>query len=487
LSKLPLNTKVVWRPNKGVQEIFLSCPIQEILLDGNRGWGKTELIIMKFLKYVGTNKKPKYGAYWKGVILRTERKPLEECITKGHLLIKKIFPTAVWKGGEGNQKWVFENGEELLFRFGKDKRDYEDKFHGNQFPYIAFDELTSWATDEFYMSMITCNRAVNPEHPEMPKFFISTTNPFGLGHRWIKKRFYDADPIGGRVIIDIVKDAEGNDIELKRTRLQGTMLENLPLLASNPEYYAKIKSEKLKSKRMAWLYGDWEIEAGGYFEESWDRSANVIEPFEIPKSWYIDRSFDYGRDKPFAVCWYAESDGTPYYVNQKPKRTVKGDTFLIYELYGCVKGEPNKGLKWSLRQVSEAVLKIDAKISARFNMDVNDGVADSGINQVTDSVSIRDKMAECGLTWKKTVNKDRVTGWAIMADMMFEARNPLRENPAFFVWSNNVHFLETVPMLMCDEVAMDDIDTKQEDHIADAVRYRLATKRYGYSTGNRLQ
>lgn len=481
-----IKKNIVWKPNKGTQELFMNCKVQEILLSGNRGWGKSELLIMKFLKYVGTRDNPKFGRNWYGVLLRVERQPLEELIRKSHILIPRIFPTAKWKGGEGNQKWVFEDGEELMFRFGKDKNDYDRKFHGWQLPYIGFDELSTWGDDTFYKAVRSCNRIDDRDNLGVPKFIVSTTNPYGKGHQWVKARFVDPDPVGGKIIIDIIEDHLGNKQEIKRVRLNGTVLENIPFLRANPTYYAELKTIKNKPQRLAWVYGLWDIEAGGYFQEYWDARFNVIDQFTVPKHWNIRRAYDHGRTKPFSCIWTAESNGTPYKVGDRFIRTLKGDKFILYELYGQKKGEINVGLKWSLEKVSNKILEIDKKIHKLTGIKVRPGPADSQINTADDVDSIREKMERYGLYWHKTVNKERKNGWLLMAEMLYQARYPMRESPALFVWSNCEHWLRTVPGLMQDEVDMDDIDTDQEDHLADTTRYEVSTKIYGVSTGNRI-
>ena len=63
-------------------------------------------------------------------------------------------------------------------------------------------------------------------------------------------------------------------------------------------------------RERAWLFGDWDITAGGMFDDLWDASVHVVQPFEIPGTWYLDRSFDWGSSKPYSVGWWAESDGS---------------------------------------------------------------------------------------------------------------------------------------------------------------------------------
>jgi hypothetical protein len=86
-------------------------------------------------------------------------------------------------------------GEELLFRFGKEESDYWD-YHGQEFPFIGFNELTKQQSAEFYEMMFSCRRSsFRPENYPLangsllrpiPLETFSTTNPFGIGHTWVK-------------------------------------------------------------------------------------------------------------------------------------------------------------------------------------------------------------------------------------------------------------------------------------------------------------
>ena len=68
-------------------------------------------------------------------------------------------------------------------------------------------------------------------------------------------------------------------------------------------------------------------------------------------------------------------------------------------------------------------------------------------------------------------NNDRVTGWQKMRDMLENSAADRPEKPGLWIFNNCVNFLRTVPTLQRDEGRPDDIDTNQEDHIADATRY----------------
>ena len=57
---------VVWAPQPGSQEAFLSCPLTEVLYEGTRGPGKTDALIMDFCQDVGKG----WGEEWRGIIFR---------------------------------------------------------------------------------------------------------------------------------------------------------------------------------------------------------------------------------------------------------------------------------------------------------------------------------------------------------------------------------------------------------------------------------
>jgi hypothetical protein len=162
----------IWEPHPGSQKDFLKCPYHEVLLHGSRGGGKTDVLIMDFLQGVGVG----YGEDWRGILFREEYVQLTDVINKSLKWISQIFPKATYNGSE--HKWTFPDGEVLYLRYIRVPSDYWG-YHGHEYPWIGFEELTNWKNDECYKLMMSCNRSSNPN---VPRKIRATCNPSGFGH-----------------------------------------------------------------------------------------------------------------------------------------------------------------------------------------------------------------------------------------------------------------------------------------------------------------
>ena len=138
----------------GLQSLSLSCPCDEILFEGTRGPGKTAAQLARFRRKVGLG----YGTFWRGVIFDTEYKNLADIITQSKRMYRLFGDSARFLNSASELRWVWPTGEELLFRFGKEENDYWD-YHGQEFPFIGFNELTKQPNSDFYESMFSCRRS----------------------------------------------------------------------------------------------------------------------------------------------------------------------------------------------------------------------------------------------------------------------------------------------------------------------------------------
>ncbi|MCP4336487.1 MAG: terminase [Mycoplasma sp.] len=478
---------VIWQPFPGAQADFLKCPYFEILLTGNRGSGKSDVLIMKFLKHVGQG----FGQDWKGLILREQYRNLKDIRSKSLKWIPPIFPDA--KFNFADDYWKFSGGEELHFNYANSDKDYY-KYHGFNLTFIAWEELTNHPTADLYLKMMTVIRKTNPD---VPKMILSNCNPSGPGHNWVKQRFKIGEVKSKEPIIES-EIVEGKIITTKRCYITSKRKENRFIMENDPEYEATLMKIKDPNLRKAWLEGSWDIVAGGMFDDLWDREIHVLPRLKFPQSWYFDRSFDYGLSHPFSVDWYAMSDGTPleydieYFddglkkIKRCQKTFPKGTIIRFWELYGCKVDEPNVGLRKTSREIGEMIKAEEALIKDIFGITkIKPGPADSSIfdsDHRSESIAL-DINSGYGNTRTNHifVKADKSPGsrkrrWAKLRDLLNNATIHPMENPSFFVTEDCKEFIRTVPTIPRKENDLDDIDSTLEDHILDSVGYRLLHK-----------
>jgi hypothetical protein len=66
--------KIVWTPQKGLQRLLLSCPVQDIMFGGARGGGKTDGLIGEWLSHAD-----RHGRYARGLFIRRSLPELVAC------------------------------------------------------------------------------------------------------------------------------------------------------------------------------------------------------------------------------------------------------------------------------------------------------------------------------------------------------------------------------------------------------------------------
>ena len=454
---LSMAPNVVWAPQPGSQTLFVTSPVFETLYEGTRGPGKTNALLMDYSQHVGQG----LGRAWRGILFRQSYPALADVVAKSIEWIPKAFPGA--KFNESAYVWKFPDGEELLLRYMERKKDYWS-YHGHEYPWIGWDELTNWADASCYDIMRSCCRS---SVANVPRKYRATANPHGPGHHWVKARFIDPAPRGV-----VITDARGN----QRVTLHGHWSENAYLLANDPEYINRLleATQDDPDQQAAWVDGSWDVAAGTFFGAVWSRQHHVLAPFTVPPSWAIDRAFDWGSSKPFSVGWWAESDGSPATMADGSQRTfARGSLFRIGEWYGCQPNKPNTGLQFDAATIGKGILERQKnRWPTRL---IKPGAADSSIFDVQDGHCIADSFKKAGVTWLPA-NKgpgSRKNGWELIRERLGAAKRAPKEAPGLYVFEDCRDFIRTVPMMPRDEKKPDDVDTSAEDHIGDETRYRV--------------
>lgn len=265
---------------------FLRSEATETLFGGAAGGGKSYAQLIDALVFAG-----RYSGSRQLILRRTIRE-LERSLIA---VSEQVYPQAVGKLVRSDNCWRMANGSVIEFGHCQYEGDVT-RYQSAEYDVIRFDELTHF-TEYQYTYLISRVRGANG----FPKQVKSTTNPGGIGHDWVKKRFIDAlEP-------DVVKEFEGGS----RVFLPAKVTDNVFLMRRDPGYRRRLKNLG-ERERKALLEGDWDLQEGRYFPE-FSREIHVCEPFPVPKEWKRWLSVDYGLDM-FAALWVAQAPDGRHYV-----------------------------------------------------------------------------------------------------------------------------------------------------------------------------
>lgn len=479
--------EVAWAPQVGSQAAFLESTETEVLFAGTRaGCGKTDALLMSFAMDVGKG----WGPSLKGIIVRQSHPMLKEVIAKSKRWFPRLWPDAQFN--EMKLRWDFPDGETLVFDHLLDTTDFR-RYLGTEFTFIGFEELITWTNLEPYRMMFSCLRS---SVPGIPLKIRATTNPYGPSHNEIMDRFRIVERKTGEILgplIDDERDEKGNKLPSRRA-IFGHISENKLLLKVQPNYLdLLLAGAPSESLIRAWRDGDWNITAGGMLGDIWATHKDniVVPPFDVPPNWIMTRGYDHGSTDPFCCLWFAKSNGEDLtFRDGKVMHTRRGDLFVVEELYGW-NGHKNKGLNLGPHEIVKRVIQKELDHEWRkpdgTYCRVRRGPADTQIwaerdarpsivNEMEQSVHVNGTKFR-GIIWEQA---DKAPGSVKQGYQLFRERlaatkpiDGLREFPGLFVCSNCIHWIRTVPWLQRNEDDLDDIMEGQEDHCADATRYRL--------------
>ena len=131
-----------------------------------------------------------------------------------------------------------------------------------------------------------------------------------------------------------------------------------------------------------------------------------------------------------------------------------------------MKNEPDTGVKWAPDEIFKEIARIEQEHPWLKDKRIT-GVADPAIWDKSHGVSIAE-VAEKYRVYFDPGDHKRIPGW-----MQVHYRLQFDEEglPMMYIFSNCKAFIRTIPLLTYDEHKPEDIDTKQEDHVADECRY----------------
>lgn len=412
---------------------------------------KQELFLRDHHKHVGYGGARGGGKSWavrtKAILLCSKHSGIRVCIVRktypelkqNHVVPLRKLLKGIAKYNQSEKEFTFLNGSTIKLQYCKNDADLEN-FQGVEYNVIFTDEATNLSEYQL-KSIAACCRGVD----KFPRRIYYTCNPGGQGHSYIKRIFID-------------KNYEEGEDPNEYSFTQALVQDNVALMEADPDYVKFLEALPPKLKE-AWLFGSWDIFQGQFFEQFRnvpehyeDRQwTHVIEPFDIPPTWKIYRSYDFGYSKPFSCAWWAVD--------------TEGRIYRILELYGWT-GIPNEGVKWSPDRQFQEIRKVEDEHPWLRGKDIQ-GVADPAIWQSDFGESVADVALKYRIYFKKG-DHQRIAGW-----MQMQYRLQFDENgyPMMYIFSNCKQFIRTIPLLMYDDTHVEDLDTDGEDHVADETRY----------------
>lgn len=431
-----------WRPQAGSQlEAVRKAWVSEMLYGGARGGGKTAFLLGDFGQDVPTEG----GAGWHGILFRRTYGQLEEVIKQSLETYPRWFDPkqrglVTYLAGE--KTWRWKNGATLKLRYAESDDDWM-QYHGHQYTWIGFDELTTWPNREIYLRMKATLRSADKRVKY--RRIRATANPGGPGHQWVKSYFgIDRYPEGSELLTP--DDGSGMTRMFIKSRVQ----DNKILMQSDPGYVSRLKSLGSPELVRAWLDGDWNVVQGAYFPE-FDPHIHVIRPFEVPDEWTKLRGADWGSAKPSAVEWAAVSDGQP--VPGSGRIYPKGALIVYRELYTS-KG-PNVGRMLDANELADLIV-------LRETERIDDSVMDPAAFAQNGGPSIAERMArhtDGRVLFRRGDNK-RIPGW----DLVRERLKGGEEGPMIYFFDSCTDIIRTLPAIQHDQTKQEDVDTDGEDH-----------------------
>ena len=442
------DSEVVFQPNPGPQEEFLSAGERDVLYGGAAGGGKSFALLADPLRYC-------HNPNNRGLLLRRTLDELTELIDKSRQLYPKAFPGAKFR--ESKSTWHFPSGATIWFTY-LDKDKDVTRFQGQAFNWIGIDEITQYPTPYVWDYLRSRLRSTDPEL-QQHLYMRCTANPGGVGGWWVKKMYIDGTPENkaypafdldtGKPFVWPHNHEKAGQPLFYRKFVPARLTDN-PHLMADGQYESMLRSlPEVERKRL--LEGDWDVAEGAAFPE-FSRTKHVVEPYEMPTNWPRIRMADYGYAAPSCVLWGAIDWDNNIWIYRE-----------IYEKH------------LTAEQLADRILEAE-----QLDPVPHYTVLDSSCwNKTGFGPSIAEVMMRSGVRWTPS-DRNRIQGKMEIHRRL--ADNPYTKEPRLRFFSTCQHIIKQVAGIPLSKTNSEDVDTKAEDHAYDALRYGMMTRMSGYAS-----
>lgn len=332
---------------------------------------------------------------------------------------------------------------------------------------VAFDELVQFEEDQYenitsrvrssdpmLRTMLKVRSASNPFFRREGKVNLSIRDP-----HWVRKRFVDPHPPGGRIMKRTLKRADGSTTYKTRIYLPATLYDN-----PDPQFvqdYEATLLDKPAHIRNAMLYGDWYVTPGSHYGDDWDRRIHTCREFRIPSDWRIFRSMDWGFKTHGCVHWWAiDYDGNMFCIREMSFRMKKADAVaqMVKEV------EKSMGI-WGARGSS---------ITGPADTQIWEERGDTGLSKVQE-------FSSAGVGWVRANKKSRARN---SQHFLIRIKDRRAGVPGIIFFETCTDAIKTIPGIQSDPHDPDAPAEGGDDHWHDSVLYACSyasTKNVGSS------
>lgn len=186
----PRATKYASHEPTPKQAAFLLLLVQEAMYGGAAGGGKSEALLMGALQYVDV---PGYSAI-------LFRRTFSDLTLPGALMDRAREWLSAHEEVHWNEKsktYTFPSGATVTFGYLEHEPD-KYRYQSAEFQYIGFDELTQFEETAYRYMFSRLRRLYGAN---VPLRMRAASNPGGIGHEWVKRRFITEGRGRGRIFI----------------------------------------------------------------------------------------------------------------------------------------------------------------------------------------------------------------------------------------------------------------------------------------------
>lgn len=449
------------RPQPGPQTQFFGSSADIVVYGGSAGGGKSWSLLADPTRW-------RYNSDFRGIIFRRNTKQL---LNPGGLWDEatKMYPSLNAVANQTKHTWRWPSGawlqmSHLIHEVTK------ESYQGAQFDYVGMDELTHYTESQFWymQSRIRSVSGING-------YTRCTTNPAPgwvrdflqpwLNEKWDgpgghaksgEIRWFHRD---GDAVVWLTPDEKYRRDNLREestsvTFIRSSIHDNQILLKADPRYLARLKSMPEADRRKL-LDGDWDVFEGQYFTE-FAPHVHVEQPMRVgalPDWWNFFGGLDWGHGSPFAfvLCAYDSRSGITRVIESVKRAGITNDAqaSLVMDILNRWKIPPQKCL-------------ISFDKSMQYAKSLQGIVGEADI----------DAYYRVGLTNAAPSLTPRLHGWnTIRRRLHCQLRASDGQSFKMRIWAaHNAELIRQFPLWQYGKDS-EDLDTKSDDHLADALRY----------------